>query len=197
MRNRIKRLNLEHSRAEKNTEATRAKADEIVRLKAHNELKARAREVQKQQEEEELRHQQQKNAIIRAQREASIRANRQAAVKMKQKMVVHHRKEKLALQQATANFRRLEEERTAKLKHDIYIKERQAVHKKYKDRHLMQMQAVRTYDNKVEAEERNLLQRERMIQQMEDEEAQLLQRLKVAQELQRGAYSELEVALQV
>jgi len=34
--------------------------------------------------------------------------------------------------QVTANFRRMEEERAAKMKQEIYIRERKAVHEKYK-----------------------------------------------------------------
>eukprot|EP00961_Rhodomonas_salina_P088947 1196712-Rhodomonas_salina.1 len=44
--------------------------------------------------------------------------------------------------QATANMRRKEEERAAKLKQDIYVRERQAVHKKYKGKHLAQVRAA-------------------------------------------------------
>lgn len=65
---------------------------------------------------------------------ASAQANRQMTIKMKQKLAAEHHKEKLRYQQATNEFRRAEEERAAKIKHEIYIRERKAVHDKYKVR---------------------------------------------------------------
>ena len=65
---------------------------------------------------------------------ASEQANRQMTIKLKQKLAAEHHKEKLRYQQATNEFRRAEEERAAKIKHEIYIRERKAVHDKYKVR---------------------------------------------------------------
>ena len=162
---------------------------------------------------------------------ASAQANRQMTIKMKQKLAAEHHKEKLRYQQATNEFRRAEEERAAKIKHEIYIRERKAVHDKYKvrfpprekwstrricrdgvrkscappdhalrtrqDKHLAQLRALQNYEEKVRREEETRQARERELERLEREEEELLNRLKAAQELQRSAYAELEVALEV
>ena len=49
----------------------------------------------------------------------------------------------------------------------------------------------------MRSEEERRNERERELERLEREEEELLHRLKIAQELQRGAYAELEVALEV
>ena len=49
-----------------------------------------------------------------------LQANRQNAIRMKQKLVQEHHKEKMKYAQVTAEFRRNEEERAAKMKQEIY-----------------------------------------------------------------------------
>jgi len=197
MQNRINRLKMEEYRAHKNIQETHLKADDIVRLKAQNELKARAKEKAKKMHEEQLRRERQQKTLDRAIRDANIRSNRQHAIRLKQQIVQDHRKEKMKYAQITADFRRAEEERAAKVKQDIYIRERKAVHDKYKDKHLAQLRALQQYEERVRDEEEKRLQRERELERLEREEEALLQRLKAAQELQKSAYAELEVALEV
>lgn len=71
------------------------------------------------------------------------------------------------------------------------------MHEKHLQRHLQQVRVVERYEERMREEERIRMQREEQIQILEAEEARLLQRLRDAQELQRGAYTELEVALDV
>lgn len=197
MKNRVKKLQLEEERAHKNLEKTRNKADDIVRLKAQNELRARAKEHARKLREEELQRKIQQRALDRATREANVRAGRQAQIRAKQQAVHEGRQEKLRLQQATIKFRRAQDEKAARMKQEIYIRERQAVHDKYKARHLAQMRAVQSYEDRVMEEDRRRAEREQAISALEEEEAALLHRLRLAQELQCSAYDQLEVALQV
>ena len=90
-----------------------------------------------------------------------------------------------------------QDEKAARMKQEIYIRERQAVHDKYKARHLAQMRAVQSYEDRVMEEDRRRAEREQAISALEEEEAALLHRLRLAQELQCSAYDQLEVALQV
>jgi len=197
MQNRINRLRLEEERAHKNLEKTRGKADDIVRLKAQNELRARAKEHARKMQDEFLRRDMQAKSIERATRDASIRAGRQAQIRMKQRSVQDTRQEKLRLQQTTIEYRREQEQRAAKMKQDIYVRERQAVHDKYKAKHLAQMRAVQSYEERVVEEDRLRGEKEAALLDLEEEEAALLHRLRLTQELQRSAYDQLEVALQV
>ena len=80
---------------------------------------------------------------------------------------------------------------------EIYIRERKAVHEKYKDKHLAQLRALQNYEERVRQEEEKRNARERELERLQREEEELLNRLKVAQELQRSAYAELEVALEI
>jgi hypothetical protein len=48
--------------------------------------------------------------------------------------------------QATWEFKRLEEERVAKRVQDIYIRDRQIVHQRYKQKHLALVQIAKGYD---------------------------------------------------
>ena len=125
-----------------------------------------------------------------------LQANRQNAIRMKQKLVQEHHKEKMKYAQVTAEFRRNEEERAAKMKQEIYVRERKAVHDKYKEKHLAQLRALQNYQERVQQEEERRQQRERELERLEREEEDLLNRLKLAQEMQKGAYAELEVALE-
>ena len=65
------------------------------------------------------------------------------------------------------------------------------------DKHLAQLRALQNYEEKVRREEETRQARERELERLEREEEELLNRLKAAQELQRSAYAELEVALEV
>jgi len=197
MRNRIKRLELEEERAQKNIEDTRRRADGIVRLKAQNELRARQREQERMQREMELQMEAHSKALERAQREANIKANRQSAIRAKQQMVRESREESRANAMATWNHQKRDMERAAKLKEDIYQRERKAVHDKHLQRHLQQVRVVRRYEERLEEEERIRQEKEEEMLRLEEEEAELLARLRHAQDLQRGAYTELEVALDV
>lgn len=197
MQNRINRLKMEEYRATKNIEDTHNKADDIVKLKAQNELKARAKEKAKQLQDDQLQRERMQKTLERTTRDANIRANRQNAIRMKQMIVQQHRREKEQYKQVTADFRRAEEERAAKMKHEIYIRERKAVHDKYKEKHLAQLRAMQNYEDRVRREEEARRLREQELQRLEQEEEDLLHRLKVAQELQRSAYAQLEVALEV
>jgi len=62
---------------------------------------------------------------------------------------------------------------------------------------LSQLRALQNYEERVRGEEDKRVARERELERLEKEEEELLYRLKVAQELQRSAYCELEVALEV
>jgi len=147
--------------------------------------------------EQQLRRDMQQKSLLRAQREATIRANKQATIIMKQNLVENSRKEKHQNAQATWEFKRLEEERVAKRVQDIYIRDRQIVQEKYRQKHLAQMQVAQSYEQRVLEEERRRAAQEAEISRMEREEAELLARLSDAQALQRSAYAELEVALEV
>jgi hypothetical protein len=83
------------------------------------------------------------------------------------------------------------------MKHEIYIRERKAVHDKYKEKHLAQLRAMQNYEDRVQREEEARHLREKELERLEQEEQDLLHRLKCAQEMQRSAYAELEVALEV
>jgi hypothetical protein len=126
-----------------------------------------------------------------------VQANRQNAIKMKQRLVEEHHHEKLKYAAVTAEFRRNEEERAAKMKQEIYVRERKAVHEKYKEKHLAQLRALQNYQERVQQEELRRQQRERELERLEREEEELLNRLKMTQEMQKAAYAELEVALEV
>ena len=52
---------------------------------------------------------------------------------------------RLAFEQAW-EARKAEEERASRLKHHIYTQERQAVHLKYRQKHLQQLRTVQTYE---------------------------------------------------
>jgi len=197
MRNRIKRLQLEEDRARKNIEETRRRADNIVRLKAQNELKARQREQERMQMALQNKMDAHQKSLERAQREANIKANKQFQIKQKQQMVKDLRAESLENARATMEHQRRDTERAARLKQDIYNKARKAVHDKHLQRHLQQVRVVQRYEERMMEEERIGMEREEEIQQLEQHEAALLHRLRQAQELQRGAYTELEVALDV
>ena len=48
--------------------------------------------------------------------------------------------------QATWEFKRLEEERVAKRVQDIYVRDRQVVHQRYRQKHLALIQVAQSYE---------------------------------------------------
>ena len=138
-----------------------------------------------------------KKSLERAQREANIKANKQAAILYRRQQVKELREESVQNAKATLNHQRRDTERAARLKQEIYSMERNAVQQKHLQRHLQQVRVVQRYEERMIEEEHIRIEREAEIQRLEEEEAELLHRLRQAQHLQRGAYTELEVALDV
>jgi len=197
MQNRIARLKIEADRARRNMEETRSRAEEIVKLKAQKELKARAREHARVLKEQQLQREQQQRSLARAQRNAQVRAARDQVLQQKHATVQRFRRERQVQAQEAWAARREEEDRAARIKQEIYTRERQAVQSKYRQRHIQQLRAVQGYEQRVYEEERTRAERQGIVMALEDEEAQLLQQLREAQAMQRDAYAELEVALEV
>lgn len=165
MLNRVKRLRLETERSRKNMQETRTRAEEIVRLKAQNELKARAREHDRQLRESLLDRQRQQRTLMSAQRQAATRSAVERIASEKRNNVQQCRQERQLLAQQAWEARKGQEERAARIKHEIYTRERQAVHLKYRQRHMQQLRAVQQYEEKVAREEQERLRREKVLTQ--------------------------------
>ena len=165
MLNRVKRLRLETDRSRKNMQETRTRAEEIVRLKAQNELKARAREHDRQLRESLLDRQRQQRTLMSAQRQAATRSAVERIASEKRNNVQQCRQERQLLAQQAWEARKGQEERAARIKHEIYTRERQAVHLKYRQRHMQQLRAVQQYEEKVAREEQERLRREKVLTQ--------------------------------
>mmetsp|Transcript_76667 Transcript_76667/g.206575 ORF Transcript_76667/g.206575 Transcript_76667/m.206575 type:complete len:220 (-) Transcript_76667:1197-1856(-) len=195
--NRVQRLRLEEARAAKNIEDIRKRAEDIIRLKAQNELKARAKEHARILQEKKLAQETAQRSLLHAQLRASIKSRRYELLRAKTAAVQQCRQQRIEIAQRAWENRRSEEERAAQLKQDIYQNERQAVQRKYRNKHLTQMRAVQSYEQRIVENEKVRLQREAQIERMEREEAELLGRLKQSQLMQQACYTELEMALEV
>jgi len=219
-------------------------------------------------QEDLLERQRQQKTLARAQRHASIVGARQRVHLEKRRAVQSCLEQRQSLAQEAWVARRAEEERAARIKHDIYTREREAVHMKYRQKHVQQLRAVQTYEERVAQEEQERLRHEQVcpdscpdtlhptpytlhlaaaragyctcdcycscavlrlrlllrlliigpryrrplrrplhacaprrheqeIARLEAEEAELLKQLEHTQNLQKNAYAELEVALEV
>eukprot|EP00960_Hanusia_phi_P032389 749821-Hanusia_phi.AAC.13 len=170
-RNRVNRLKFEEERTYKTISMAKAKVQDVVRLKAHNQLRNKEKEEARRNKAERLKEETQQKSLERARRIASIKA--------------------------TADHRQAAEERASKMKREIYLREREALHRKYKDRHLSQMRTLQLYESKLQGERQKHLERQEEIQRLEQEEAMLLERLKQAQDEKKKSFSALANAIRI
>ena len=100
-----------------------------------------------------------------AQRQAATRSAVERIASEKRNNVQQCRQERQLLAQQAWEARKGQEERAARIKHEIYTRERQAVHLKYRQRHMQQLRAVQQYEEKVAREEQERLRREKVFTQ--------------------------------
>jgi hypothetical protein len=193
--NRIALLKQEESKAWKKIEDTRKRAKEIMETRARHLERARKKEEERRAKEEEEKLRQMQN---RLQKQQQLQAKELAILSQKEKLsyeastvreAKRFYKEKISTQQSEG----LRQNTQVKL--EIKNKKKEAELRRQQEAEQRALRAKQELDRKIEEETKGRIEREKLVEQMEQEEIELIQRLQNTQLLQRSAYEDLELAL--
>mmetsp|Transcript_29980 Transcript_29980/g.53187 ORF Transcript_29980/g.53187 Transcript_29980/m.53187 type:complete len:260 (-) Transcript_29980:526-1305(-) len=193
--NRIALLKQEEAKAWKKIEETRKRAKEIMESRARHleTLKKKEEEREAKEEEKKLRVMQ-----IRMQKQQQLQAKEYSFLSQKEKLSLEAgtvREAKRRYKEQIDTQQTEHQKQNSQIKHSIKSKKREAEDRRKQEAELRAFRAKQELERKIEEENKARLDREKLVERMEQEEMELIQRLQNTQLLQRSAYEDLELAL--
>lgn len=191
LQNRIKLLRAEEAKANKKIEDTKAKIDEISTTRRRSIAEREKRQNDAESRERNANNQAVKNSQLRNNTRKKI-MDAKSKVESRAHGIAHEvRSEKEKLQEALNESRKEEQQFNQKLFEQAQKKKAQTRSAREAQLSETKMRAKLHFENKIEEEDRMRVEKEKMIEKMEQEEIALIQRLQFTQQRQKQMYDQL------